>query len=87
MGHATMYAEPGTSNQFSIYYPYYGLFSTAEVFINEREDLFQCKLTNGNVISLRKALGSRKWIDVQENRITPLATIIGNYIDDFLGRL
>lgn len=87
MGHATMYAEPGTINCFSIYYPYYGLFSTAEVSVNEREELFYCKLNNGNVIRLRKILGSRKWIDVQENKITPLANIIGNYIDDFLGKL
>lgn len=86
MGHTTMYAKSGTINQFSIYYPYYGLFSTAEVSVNEREDLFHCKLTNGNIISLKKVLESRKWIDVKENKITPLADIIGNYIDDFLGR-
>lgn len=75
-----------TRNQFSISYPYYGLFGTADVKLlqSESEPLFECKLVNGAIVLLKKLGNTRKWIDAQLNRETPLSSILGLYIDDFI---
>ncbi|HEU4634438.1 MAG TPA: hypothetical protein VFS22_10655 [Flavisolibacter sp.] len=84
MGTFLSYAQ--TSSHFSVSYPYYGLFGTADVRLLQTEDepLFECKLVNGAIILLKKLDNTRKWIDAQLNRETPLSSVIGMYIDDFI---
>ena len=84
MGTFLSYVE--TRSQFSVSYPYYGLFGTADVKLvqTEGDPLFECKLVNGAIMLLKKISNSRKWIDVQLNRETPLSSVIGMYIDDFI---
>lgn len=74
-----------SAGHFTVDYPYYGLFSSADVTTrNERDELmFECKLLNGNVLLLKK-LERRKWIDASLNAVTPLSSIIGMCIDDVL---
>lgn len=71
---------------FTISYPHYGLFRTADVTLlqNEEDPLFECRLLNGPVILLKKIAQSRQWVDAQLNQQTSLAYIIGMYIDDIL---
>ena len=78
------YVQP--SNHFSISYPYYGLFGTADVKLlkAEEESLFECKLVNGAIVLLKKLGNTKKWIDAQLNRETPLSSVLGMYIDDFI---
>ena len=75
-----------TRNHFSISYSYYVLFGTADVKLlqSETEPLFECKLVNGAIVLLKKLGNTRKWIDAQLNRETPLSSILGLYIDDFI---
>ena len=84
MGTFLSYAQP--ANHFSISYPYYGLFGTADVKLiqTESDPLFECKLINGAVVLLKKLNNTCKWIDAQLNRETPLASILGLYIDDII---
>ena len=75
-----------STNQFSISYPYYGLFGTADVKLlkSAEELLFECKLVNGSVVLIKKMGQSRKWIDAQLERETPLSSVLGMYIEDFI---
>jgi len=75
-----------STNQFSISYPYYGLFGTADVKLVQMEEdpLFECKLINGAVVLLKRLGNTKRWIDTQLNIETPLSTILGRYIDDFM---
>jgi hypothetical protein len=75
-----------TDNHFTVSYPHYGLFKTADVtVVNDTEDpVFECKLLNGAVVLLKKLAKSR-WIDAQLNQQTSLANVLGMYIDDFIG--
>ena len=84
MGTFLSYVQP--KNQFSISYPYYGLFGTADVKLlqSEGESLFECKLVNGAILLLKKLTHTRQWIDAQLNRETPLSSVLGMYIDDFI---
>lgn len=84
MGTFLSYVE--TRSHFSVSYPYYGLFGTADVKLlqTEGDPLFECKLVNGAIMLLKKISNSRKWIDVQLNRETPLSSVLGMYIDDFI---
>ena len=86
MGSFLSYAQTGNNQQFSISYPYYGLFGTAEVKLveNHGDALFECKLINGAVILLKKLGNTKQWIDAQLNTQTPFSAIIGLYIDDFM---
>jgi len=69
---------------FQVNYPYYGLFGTAEVKVLQQGDdqLFECRLVNGAKLLLKRL--NRKWIDLQSNTETPLAAVIGKYIEDKL---
>ena len=73
-------------NQFKVDYPYYGLFGTAQVkLVQEQNDkIFECKINNGTVVRLKKMKEAKKWIDLEMNEVTPLSSIIGGSIDDFL---
>ena len=84
MGTFLSYVQP--SNQFSVSYPYYGLFGTADVKLlpSDGDPLFECKLVNGAIILLKKLGNTRQWIDAQLNRQTPLSSVIGMYIDDVI---
>ncbi|HEX2607145.1 MAG TPA: hypothetical protein VHK91_07185 [Flavisolibacter sp.] len=79
------YVPSRKTNHFTVDYPYYGLFGTAEVNLlyEAGERLFECRLINGAVVCLKK-LSAKKWIDTQHNSETPLSAVIGTYIDDFL---
>ena len=72
--------------QFRIDYPYYGLFRSADVKIIEAEGdvIYQCEILNGSEVWLKKA--SSRWLDAQSGAETPLARLIGIYIDDYIGR-
>jgi len=72
-------------NQFKIDYPYYGLFGSADItsFNENGEVVFKCKLLNGTIIFLKKRL-NKQWVDATINEETPLSSIIGISIDDFL---
>jgi len=75
--------ETKSSNQFKVYYPYYGIFAMAEVTaIDNSERVYQCKLKNGNTVTLKKI--QQKWVDLLLNDVTPLSNVIGCSIDDFL---
>jgi hypothetical protein len=73
-------------SQFKIDYPYYGLFGSADItaISGDNEVVYKCKLLNGSIIFLKKLLQPKKWIDANLNTETPLAVVIGRYIDDFL---
>jgi hypothetical protein len=75
-----------SKNQFSISYPYYGLFGTADVKLlqSAEELLFECKLVNGAVVLIKKIGQSRKWVDAQLEKETPLSSVLGMYIEDFI---
>lgn len=73
-------------SQFTISYPHYGLFRTAEVRLVAAESgpLFECRLVNGATILLKKVAGSRQWVEAQSNACTSLSAVLGMYIDDLL---
>ena len=73
--------------QFRIDYPYYGLFRTADIKIIEAEGdvIYQCEIINGSEIWLKKA-STQRWLDAQSGAETPLARLLGIYIDDYIGR-
>ena len=73
-------------NQFRIDYPYFGLFGTADVtpVDSDSEVLYKCRLLNGTIVLLKKMLQPKKWIDANLNSETPLSSVIGSSIDDFL---
>lgn len=87
------YLSPASDiKQFRIYYPYYGLFGSADVtWINNNSEVteatFKCKLLNGSIVMLKKLLQTKKWIDTSLNKETPLSSVLGNSIDDFLNKL
>ena len=83
---ATISYLPNNNNPFRINYPYYGLFGAADVrLISDNGDpVYECKLLNGTIVCLKKTADSQRWIDTMEASPTPLATIIGRSIDDFL---
>lgn len=86
MGTFLPYLQAESKNQFQVNYPYLGLFGTADVKLvqTEGEPLFECKLMNGAVLLLKKIASSKRWIDAKLDRKTPLAEVIGMYIDDFI---
>jgi hypothetical protein len=86
MGNFLSYLQASNSDQFQVNYPYYGLFGTANVRLlsTDGDQLFECKLMNGAVVMLKKITNSKLWIDAQANDRTPLAEVIGMYIDDFI---
>jgi hypothetical protein len=71
-------------DQFKVDYPYYGLFGTAEVTMENTEEVrvYKCRLRNGETVVLQKV--HQKWIDTILQTETPLSHVIGNSIDDFL---
>lgn len=70
-------------NPFKVDYPYYGLFASAEVTaVLNQEQVYECRLRNGHTLRLQKV--EKRWIDTGLNHETPLASIIGTSIDDFL---
>ncbi len=75
-----------TRNEFKIDYPYYGLFGSADVtpIDNNAEVVYKCRLLNGSIVLLKKLLQQRKWIDASLNAETPLSSVLGTSIDDFL---
>lgn len=81
-----IYKDTIRHDQFTINYPYYGLFGSAVItpIFQEDEVVYKCKLLNGSVLSLKKLFQSKKWIDAALNAETPLSAIIGISIDDFL---
>jgi hypothetical protein len=86
MGEILFFNEARNKNQFRIDYPYYGLFGSANITTinNESEVIYKCQLLNGTIIFLKKLAQARKWIDANLNIETPLSTVIGMSIDDFL---
>lgn len=79
------YIKTRSRYQFIIDYPYYGLFGKAQVKLLEEEGdkVYECKLLNGAMLWLKK-ITSSKWIDLESGAETPLASIVGTYIDDFI---
>lgn len=73
-------------DHFIIDYPFYGLFRSARVTptSNDQEVRYECVLLNGSIITLKKSAEFKKWIDVEVNGETPLSSILGGAIDDFL---
>ena len=88
MGEVLLQTDLKPKYRFRVDYPYYGLFGSADITaMREEEDtVFQCRLLNGSFIYLKK-LTSKSWIDTSLNSSTPLALILGSYIDDFLKKL
>jgi len=86
MGDTLYFQEFRNKNQFRIDYPYYGLFGSAVIktIRNEQEVMYQCTLLNGSIVLLKKQDQGKKWIDCDVNRETPLSSIIGLAIEDFL---
>lgn len=86
MGETLTLNEPATKNHFKVDYPYYGLFGSADIttISNNDEVVYRCRLLNGSIIFVKKLFQSRKWIDANLNLETPLSSIIGVSIDDFL---
>jgi len=74
--------------QFRIDYPYYGLFRSADIKIIEAEGdvIYQCEILNGSEVWLKKASSSQRWLEAQSGAETPLARLLGIYIDDYMGR-
>lgn len=89
MGEILFFPEARNKNQFKIDYPYYGLFGTADVtpVKEENEVVYKCKLLNGSIVFLKKLLQPSKWVDANLNLETPLASVIGTSIDDFLKKI
>jgi hypothetical protein len=82
-----LYFSPSMEkSHFQVQYPYYGLFGSAEVTaVNSNSEMtFKCKLLNGSIVILKKLLQTKKWIDMALNKETPLSSVLGNSIDDFL---
>jgi hypothetical protein len=75
-----------TGNHFTVDYPYYGLFNSADVtpMSDNKEEVYQCRLLNGSIILLKKLMQPKKWIDANLNTETPLSYVIGMSIEDFL---
>ena len=73
-------------HQFTISYPHYGLFRTADVRLvpEEGDPVFECRLINGAIVQIKKVAGSRQWVEAGTNMSTSLAFILGRYIDDLL---
>lgn len=86
MKEVSFYNDTSNKDQFRIDYPYYGLFGSAIITpIQEAEEIvYRCKLLNGTTIFLKKLFQTKRWIDTGLNSETPLSTIIGLSIDDFL---
>jgi hypothetical protein len=86
MKETSFYSDAWNKDQFKIDYPYYGLFGSALItpMHNADEVIYRCKLLNGTTIFLKKLLQTKKWIDAGLNIETPLSSIIGLSIDDFL---
>ena len=86
MTEVPFYSDTSNKDQFKIDYPYYGLFGSALITpMHEANDtIYCCKLLNGTTIFLRKISQTRKWIDANLNIETPLSSIIGLSIEDFL---
>jgi hypothetical protein len=86
MGETLLYNEALNKKHFKIDYPYYGLFGSADITSvnNNDETFYKCRLLNGTTIFLKKLLQPKKWIDTALNMETPLSSIIGMSIDDFL---
>lgn len=82
----TSFYSDALNKEFKIDYPYYGLFGSAVITpVHSADDVvYRCKLLNGTTIFLKKLLQTKKWIDAALNAETPLSTIIGLSIDDFL---
>ena len=80
------YSDSLNKDQFKIDYPYYGLFGSALITpLHEADEVvYRCKLLNGTTILLKKLFQSKKLIDTVQNAETPLSSIIGLSIDDFL---
>jgi hypothetical protein len=74
-----------SGNQFTVSFPYYGLFRQANVKLlqSDGEPLFECHMLNGAVVWLKR-LGSKRWVDAQSNSETSLTSVIGMYIDDLI---
>ena len=82
-----LYFSPTSEkSHFRVHYPYYGLFGSADVTaVDSNSELtFKCKLLNGSVVILKKLLQTKKWIDMALNKETPLSSVLGNSIEDFL---
>jgi len=86
MKEASFYNDALNQEQFKIDYPYYGLFGSAFITpMHEADEIvYKCKLLNGTTIFLKKLFQTKKWIDAKLNVETPLSSIIGLSIDDFL---
>ncbi|MBA2744636.1 MAG: hypothetical protein H0U44_00285 [Flavisolibacter sp.] len=70
-------------SKFKIDYPYYGLFGTANVNVVEAEGdvVYECQLLNGGIVCLKKTI---KWLDVNCGDETPLARLLGTYIEEYM---
>ena len=88
MGELLYFKEHRNKDQFRIDYPYYGLFGSADIIeVSYEEGLaYRCTLLNGSVVMLKKTEPSNKWIDTSLNTETPLSSIIGLAIEEFLNK-
>lgn len=86
MKETSFYSTTLSHQQFTIDYPYYGLFGSALVTpVQEAgETIYCCRLLNGKTVSLKKLFQTKKWIDTTLDVETPLSKIIGLSIDDFI---
>lgn len=86
MGEASFYNDAISRETFKIDYPYYGLFGTALITpqFSQEEVIYKCRLLNGTTLVLKKLFSSKKWVDAALDAETPLASIIGLSIDDFM---
>lgn len=86
MRETSFYTNALDSEQFTIDYPYYGLFGSATItpVCHNDEIVYMCRLLNGTTIRLMKLFQSKKWIDAGVNAETPLSAVIGLSIDEFL---
>jgi hypothetical protein len=74
-----------SGNQFTVSFPYYGLFREANVQLHQAggEPLFECRLLNGAILWLKR-MGTRRWVDAESNSETALSSVIGMYIEDLI---
>lgn len=88
MNRTSFFIDAPKTDSFMVYYPYYGLFSKADVtpVKENNETVFQCKLSNGQLLLVKKTRPVQKWIDANLNCETPLSSVIGTSIEDFLGK-
>jgi hypothetical protein len=88
MGELLYFKEHRNKDQFRIDYPYYGLFGSADItaVTNEQGLAYQCILLNGSVVNLKKIEASNKWIDTSLDIETPLSSIMGLAIEEFLNK-